>query len=95
MVRTVEYDEARSKFRVAVKDLASDVVMPAQDFDYVVNAAGHFSVPHVPDFVGFESFPGHILHAHDFRNAEEFKGEMGKILNRVCITRRLKQTLNQ
>ncbi|MEG1343760.1 MAG: NAD(P)/FAD-dependent oxidoreductase, partial [Pseudomonas sp.] len=44
-------------------------------FDYVVVASGHFSTPHVPDFAGFERFSGRILHAHDFRDALEFKGK--------------------
>ena len=42
-------------------------------FDYVVNACGHFSTPNAPSFPGFESFGGRILHAHDFRDALEFK----------------------
>lgn len=44
-------------------------------FDYVIVATGHFSVPNVPDFEGFESFNGRIIHSHDFRNAEEFKDQ--------------------
>ena len=38
-----------------------------QVFDYVICATGHFSVPNVPHFPGFESFEGRVLHAHDFR----------------------------
>lgn len=41
-------------------------------FDHVVVASGHFSVPNVPYYPGFESFNGRILHAHDFRDAREF-----------------------
>ena len=29
----------------------------------------------MPNFEGFSQFPGRILHAHDFRNALEFKGQ--------------------
>jgi trimethylamine monooxygenase len=42
-------------------------------FDYVIVASGHFSVPNVPQYPGFETFNGRILHSHDFRNALEFK----------------------
>jgi trimethylamine monooxygenase len=41
----------------------------------VVVATGHFSIPNVPEFPGFESFNGRILHAHDFRDAREFAGK--------------------
>jgi len=44
-------------------------------FDYVVVAAGHFSVPYIPEYEGMKSFPGRILHSHDFRDAEEFRGK--------------------
>lgn len=35
-------------------------------------ATGHFSVPNVPEYLGFDQFNGRILHAHDFRDAREF-----------------------
>jgi len=41
-------------------------------FDYVLCCSGHFSVPNVPEFDGMEAFAGRIMHAHDFRSAEEF-----------------------
>jgi len=44
-------------------------------FDNVVVCSGHFSTPNMPNFEGFSQFPGRILHAHDFRNALEFKGQ--------------------
>lgn len=44
-------------------------------FDHVVVATGHFSVPHMPSYEGFDRFNGRILHAHDFRDAREFAGQ--------------------
>ena len=35
----------------------------------------HFSAPNTPHYPGFECFGGRILHAHDFRDALEFKGQ--------------------
>lgn len=46
-----------------------------ETFDHVIVATGHFSVPNVPEYPGFESFNGRILHAHDFRDAREFEGQ--------------------
>jgi len=34
---------------------------------------GHFSTPNVPFYEGFDTFNGRVLHAHDFRDAREFK----------------------
>ena len=47
--------------------------MYPERFDHVVVASGHFSTPRVPEFPGFDSFNGRVLHAHDFRDAMEFK----------------------
>ena len=43
--------------------------------DYVVVSTGHFSVPYIPEYEGMKSFPGRILHGHDFRDAEEFRNK--------------------
>ncbi len=73
-VKAVRFDEASRTFTVSAYDYAQGVGIE-QVFDFVVVASGHFSTPHVPDFAGFERFSGRILHAHDFRDALEFKGK--------------------
>jgi trimethylamine monooxygenase len=70
-VRWVSYSEATGKFTVTAKDLAKDEHQ-TEEFDYVVVANGHFSVPNVPYFEGMERFPGRVMHSHDFRAADEF-----------------------
>ena len=59
-------------FSVTAHDLEKDVEY-TEEFDHVVVASGHFSTPNVPYFEGFETFNGRVLHAHDFRDAMEFK----------------------
>ncbi len=71
-VRHVSYDEHEGLFKVTVKDNLKDVEY-SEEFDHVIVASGHFSTPNVPFYPGFESFKGRILHAHDFRDAMEFK----------------------
>lgn len=71
VVRNVEYDQAAGDFTVAVHDLANDRVYKER-FDHVIVASGHFSTPNVPEFEGFDTFNGRIVHAHDFRDAREF-----------------------
>jgi len=73
VVRTT-FDESTKRFSVRVRDTVTreEVV---EEFDYVLCCSGHFSVPNVPEFPGLESFPGRVMHAHDFRSAETFQGQ--------------------
>mgnify|MGYP001801560469 FL=1 len=71
-VRRVDFEDGM--FSVTVKDLPNDREY-IEDFDHVICASGHFSTPNVPEFPGFESFKGRVLHAHDFRDALEFKDQ--------------------
>ncbi len=80
-VRMVEWDKKKKKFHVTVHDRVKDR-MYTEDFDFVICASGHFSTPHVPYFDGLSSFNGRVLHAHDFRDAVEFKGKHVLIVGR-------------
>jgi trimethylamine monooxygenase len=73
-VKGVVWDEAAQLFTVTVKDNKADRTY-AETFDHVIVACGHFSTPNVPTFEGIETFPGRVLHAHDFRSADEFAGK--------------------
>ncbi len=73
-VREVTYDDDTELFTVTGHDLVNDHTW-SEEFDFVVVASGHFSVPNVPYFPGFDRFLGRILHAHDFRDAVEFAGK--------------------
>ena len=73
-VRLVTYDEGTGTFTVTAQNLI-DSTMTTEAFDNVVVASGHFSTPNVPYFEGMEGFNGRVLHAHDFRDALEFKGK--------------------
>lgn len=74
VVQNVSFDEDTQKFTVTAKNLPEDHVY-SEEFDYVVVASGHFSIPNMPEFEGLAMFPGRVLHAHDFRDALEFKGK--------------------
>ncbi len=60
-------------FNLVSCDLISDT-NSFEHFDYVIAANGHFSVPNVPDFDGINTFTGSVIHAHDFRNADDYAG---------------------
>ncbi|MDK3018780.1 NAD(P)-binding domain-containing protein [Pseudodonghicola flavimaris] len=74
VIRWVEYDPDADDFTVTVHNLASDHVYKER-FDHVICASGHFSSPNVPEYEGFSTFNGRIVHAHDFRDAREFAGK--------------------
>ncbi|MBT7506019.1 MAG: NAD(P)/FAD-dependent oxidoreductase, partial [Rhodospirillales bacterium] len=50
-IRDVKYSEDTGMFTVKVHDLVKDHIY-SEEFDYVINASGHFSTPNVPNFEG-------------------------------------------
>lgn len=73
-VRWVTFDDETKLFTVTVMNHKTGE-QETNEFDYVVVATGHFSTPNMPYFKGLEEFPGRVMHAHDFRDALEFKDE--------------------
>ena len=72
-VRAVSFDKETGQFTITTHDHNTDT--SATDvFDWVVVASGHFSTPNMPHYPGYETFGGTLLHAHDFRDAVQFKG---------------------
>ena len=71
-VLTTDFDAGTQKFTVKTNNVVTGVES-SEIFDYVVCCSGHFSTPAVPEYPGLDSFAGRIMHAHDFRSAEEFK----------------------
>lgn len=71
--RWVDFDEETQKFTVVLDDLVNSKTY-TEEFDYLVVATGHFSVPNMPYFEGIDTFTGTIKHAHDFRGAEPYEG---------------------
>ena len=63
-----------NQFEISVLN-KKDNTITSDNFDYLIVASGHFSVPYIPEYKGMESFPGRILHGHDFRDAEEFRNK--------------------
>ena len=63
-----------NQFEVSVLN-KRDNTTTSDNYDYLIVASGHFSVPYIPEYQGMKSFPGRILHGHDFRDAEEFRNK--------------------
>jgi trimethylamine monooxygenase len=73
-VRALSYDAGPEQFEIRIESFA-DGATGTERFDRVIVATGHFSTPNMPEYFGFASFPGRILHSHDFRDAAEFAGK--------------------
>lgn len=74
VARWVDYLEDKKQFRVIFDNLAKNETFE-EYFDYLVVGTGHFSTPNMPYFKGIDQFPGTVMHAHDFRGADQFKGQ--------------------
>ncbi|GAA1621020.1 NAD(P)-binding domain-containing protein [Leucobacter chromiireducens] len=72
VVRMVTFDEGTALFTVISEHLPTKATT-TETFDKVIVASGHFSYPNMPEVSGIETFPGAIMHAHDFRGAESLK----------------------
>jgi len=71
-VKDCGFDATLGQFMVRVNQTGAEL---EECFDWVICCSGHFSTPNVPDFDGMDTFTGRVLHAHDFRDAEQFKGK--------------------
>ena len=45
------------------------------NFDFVIIANGHYTVPYIPDDFKSSSFEGKIIHSHFYRKPEDFAGK--------------------
>lgn len=66
-------DENKVIWEVTVCNLISQE-MQTNTFDSVMVCNGHYSVPHIPDIKGMDNFKGILLHSHEYRSSEKFKG---------------------
>jgi trimethylamine monooxygenase len=71
-VKEVKYNG--NQFEVSALNKKNNTIT-SNNYDYLIVASGHFSVPYIPEYEGMKSFPGRILHGHDFRDAEEFRNK--------------------
>lgn len=44
-------------------------------FDALLVCNGHYTEPNVPDIPGASEFPGLLMHSHNYRRADRFKGQ--------------------
>lgn len=74
VVRNVEDVKDGGHFKVRYENM-NDRIDTTESFDQVIVAIGHFSVPNFPSYPGLNTFPGHVLHSHDFRDSKSYKNQ--------------------
>ncbi|CAG2240010.1 tmm [Mytilus edulis] len=84
-VRYVRYNKQSDDFTVTTEDLKTGHTSDS-NFTHVIVAVGIFNSPEKPYFVGIETFPGRIIHSHDFRDATKFKGQRVLVVGAKYIT---------
>lgn len=61
------------KWELIVKDLPNNkYITKVHDAVFVCN--GHYFAPRLPQIDGANEFKGKVMHSHDFRSAEAFRG---------------------
>lgn len=64
---------ANTKWEIVAVNLSDDKhIQQIHDFVFVCN--GHFFEPFIPNVQGVAEFQGKLIHSHDFRSAEQFRG---------------------
>lgn len=61
------------KWEVIVKDLVNNKFI-TKTYDAVFVCNGHFFAPFIPEIEGASTFKGKLMHSHNFRTSEAFRG---------------------
>lgn len=61
------------KWEIIIKDLPNNKFI-TQIYDVIFVCNGHYSVPFIPKIHGASKFKGKIMHSHNYRTAETFRG---------------------
>ncbi|KNG46883.1 cyclohexanone monooxygenase [Stemphylium lycopersici] len=64
-VDEAEWDDAKSKWRVQVRDLVVGRSFTV-DFDFIITAIGRFNAWKLPDYPGLDDYKGHLRHTSNW-----------------------------
>lgn len=71
VIRVLPIDD--EKWEIIVKNLRSNT-FETDIYDAVFVCNGHFAKPFYPNITGSKEFKGEMIHSHDFRTAEAYRG---------------------
>ncbi|XP_022247417.1 flavin-containing monooxygenase FMO GS-OX-like 2 [Limulus polyphemus] len=78
-VKPVTVDRSHLHWEVKVKNLRSRE-STQHIFDAIMVCNGRYACPSFPDIKGLESFPGWVIHSHDYRSNVPYKGKRVVVL---------------
>lgn len=92
-VRPTDVGVGFGQWEIIVRDL-SGAESEELHFDGVFVCTGHYHRPNWPNLKGYDSFRGRMLHSHDYRCPDPFKGMIagrgrereGKMSNNVLVS---------
>lgn len=70
------------KWEIIVRDLPSNRYI-TRIYDAVFVCNGHFSAPRIPIIEGAKQYTGKLIHSHDYRRAEQFRGKIDDFSLRI------------
>eukprot|EP00002_Diphylleia_rotans_P000640 TRINITY_DN10326_c0_g3_i2.p1 TRINITY_DN10326_c0_g3~~TRINITY_DN10326_c0_g3_i2.p1 ORF type:complete len:610 (-),score=127.14 TRINITY_DN10326_c0_g3_i2:127-1926(-) len=65
---TITYRQSPDETPLYMKKSFDDCITSVEQFDAVLVCNGHHSVPKWPSFPGMESFQGHMIHSHQYKD---------------------------
>ena len=70
------HSDAQTDFTVPNgSDAQTDSNSQTATYDALVVCNGHYSAPRCPDVKGSDAFPGQVMHSHNYRENEAFRGQ--------------------
>ncbi|XP_022108004.1 flavin-containing monooxygenase FMO GS-OX4-like [Acanthaster planci] len=71
----------KTTWEVTVRNVEDpDATPQVLEFDAVMVCNGQFAVPNYPVIPGLETFKGKVIHSHEYRHPEDFKGQSVVVL---------------
>lgn len=86
------------KWEIIVKDLPNNKYV-TKVYDTVFVCNGHLFSPRMPSIQGADEFQGKMIHSHDYRRAEDFRGEnvlvIGAGFSGIDLVQQMSKTANR
>ncbi|XP_058836358.1 senecionine N-oxygenase-like [Topomyia yanbarensis] len=73
VIRVAPFRGDGDQWVVNVKDLRDNLFFTYK-FDFIMVCNGHYSTPLIPEYPGSDQFKGLLMHSHDYRSEDRFKG---------------------